>query len=130
MQRGGMAPLDLLAAYSGACTLIHVTNFRIAPVPAETCEKLEAKEIAGKEFRSAFRSRRRPGSLRLRAAPRSASLRPRRLQHGDSCSVVSPHCSRTVGCRYVRTSRIRAVFATPAKWITWQKSTRSLPRTR
>ena len=36
VQRGGMAPLEMLEAYSGACKLIHVKDFRIAPLPEET----------------------------------------------------------------------------------------------
>src|SRR5699024_12592746 len=28
VQRGGMAPLDMLEAYTGACKLIHVKDFR------------------------------------------------------------------------------------------------------
>ncbi|MGO2607594.1 MAG: sugar phosphate isomerase/epimerase family protein, partial [Brachybacterium tyrofermentans] len=55
-QRGGMAPLDMLAAYSGACKLIHVKDFRVAPLDAEVYRKFEAKEIDMKEFYSAFLS--------------------------------------------------------------------------
>lgn len=54
VQRGGMAPLDMLKAYTGACKLIHVKDFRIAPLPAETYARFEAKEIEGKEFYDAF----------------------------------------------------------------------------
>ncbi|MDN6329233.1 MAG: TIM barrel protein [Brachybacterium sp.] len=56
VQRGGMAPLDMLEAYSGACKLIHVKDFRIAPLPEETYQKFEAKEIDMKEFYGAFLS--------------------------------------------------------------------------
>ncbi|GAA1308005.1 sugar phosphate isomerase/epimerase family protein [Brachybacterium tyrofermentans] len=56
VQRGGMAPLDMLAAYSGACKLIHVKDFRVAPLDAEVYRKFEAKEIDMKEFYSAFLS--------------------------------------------------------------------------
>ena len=54
VQRGGMAPLDMLKAYTGACKLIHVKDFRIAPLPAETYAKFEAKEIEGKDFYDVF----------------------------------------------------------------------------
>ncbi|MDN5599827.1 MAG: TIM barrel protein, partial [Brachybacterium sp.] len=56
VQRGGMAPLDMLEAYSGACKLIHVKDFRIAPLPEETVTKFEAKEMDMKEFYGAFLS--------------------------------------------------------------------------
>ncbi|MGO1285710.1 MAG: sugar phosphate isomerase/epimerase family protein, partial [Brachybacterium sp.] len=56
VQRGGMAPLDMLAAYSGACKLIHVKDFRVAPMPAEAVEKLEAKEMDMQEFYGIFLS--------------------------------------------------------------------------
>src|SRR5690606_40716808 len=46
----------MLEAYSGACELIHVKDFRIAPLPAETYAKFEAKEIDMKEFYGAFLS--------------------------------------------------------------------------
>lgn len=45
VQRGGMAPLDMLEAYAGACKLIHVKDFRVAPVPIETVRRLRAGEI-------------------------------------------------------------------------------------
>lgn len=54
VQRGGMAPLDMLEAYAGACKLIHVKDFRIAPLPEATYKKFEAKEIDMKEFYGAF----------------------------------------------------------------------------
>ncbi|GAB3269134.1 sugar phosphate isomerase/epimerase family protein [Arthrobacter pigmenti] len=56
VQRGGMAPLDMLAAYEGACKLIHVKDFRVAPLPEETYKKFEAKEIDMKEFYGHFLS--------------------------------------------------------------------------
>lgn len=56
VQRGGMAPLDMLEAYSGACKLIHVKDFRVAPLPQEIVDKFEAKEIDMKEFYGAFLS--------------------------------------------------------------------------
>ena len=54
VQRGGMAPLDMLEAYTGACKLIHVKDFRIAPLPEETYRKFEAKELEGKDFYDVF----------------------------------------------------------------------------
>lgn len=56
VQRGGMAPLDMLEAYSGACKLIHVKDFRIAPLPEEEYKKFEAGEIGMKEFYDVFLS--------------------------------------------------------------------------
>ena len=56
VQRGGMAPLDMLEAYTGACKLIHVKDFRIAPLPEDVYRKFEAKEIDMKEFYGAFLS--------------------------------------------------------------------------
>ncbi|MGO1389147.1 MULTISPECIES: sugar phosphate isomerase/epimerase family protein [Brachybacterium] len=56
VQRGGMAPLDMLKAYSGACKLIHVKDFRIAPLPAETVERFEAQDMDMTEFYSVFLS--------------------------------------------------------------------------
>ena len=35
VQRGGMAPLDMLEAYTGVCRLIHLKDYRVTPVPAE-----------------------------------------------------------------------------------------------
>lgn len=56
VQRGGMAPLDMLEAYSGACKLIHVKDFRIAPLPEEEYKKFEAGEIDMKAFYDVFLS--------------------------------------------------------------------------
>ncbi|MGP5672978.1 sugar phosphate isomerase/epimerase family protein [Brachybacterium alimentarium] len=56
VQRGGMAPLDMLKSYSGACKLIHVKDFRIAPLPAETVERFEAQDMDMKEFYGVFLS--------------------------------------------------------------------------
>lgn len=56
VQRGGMAPLDMLAAYEGACKLIHVKDFRIAPLPEEASRKLAAKEMDMQEFFGVFLS--------------------------------------------------------------------------
>ena len=38
VQRGGMAPLDMLEAYSGVCKLIHVKDFRVVPLPQEVVD--------------------------------------------------------------------------------------------
>ena len=56
VQRGGMAPLEMLEAYTGACKLIHVKDFRVAPMPAEAVEKFEAKEMDMQEFYGIFLS--------------------------------------------------------------------------
>ncbi|MGP9538822.1 sugar phosphate isomerase/epimerase family protein [Brachybacterium sp. AOP43-C2-M15] len=56
VQRGGMAPLDMLEAYTGACKLIHVKDFRVAPLPAETVAKLESGEMDRSEFHGVFQS--------------------------------------------------------------------------
>ena len=31
VQRGGMAPLDMLKAYTGVCKLIHLKDYRVIP---------------------------------------------------------------------------------------------------
>lgn len=56
VQRGGMAPLDMLKAYTGACKLIHVKDFRMAPLPAEDYEKLQSGEMEMKDFYDVFLS--------------------------------------------------------------------------
>ncbi|MHA2787650.1 sugar phosphate isomerase/epimerase family protein [Corynebacterium sp. S7] len=45
VQRGGMAPLDMLKAYSGVCKLIHVKDFRVTELPAEAMELMEAGKV-------------------------------------------------------------------------------------
>lgn len=40
VQRGGMAPLDMLAAYEGVCKLIHVKDFRVVTLPPESLDLL------------------------------------------------------------------------------------------
>ncbi|WP_018296603.1 sugar phosphate isomerase/epimerase family protein [Corynebacterium lubricantis] len=45
VQRGGMAPLDMLKEYSGVCKLIHVKDFRVTELPAEAMELMEAGKI-------------------------------------------------------------------------------------
>ncbi|HET8795730.1 MAG TPA: TIM barrel protein [Arthrobacter sp.] len=56
VQRGGMAPLDMLAAYEGACKLIHVKDFRVVPLSADIYQKFESGEIDMKEFYGHFLS--------------------------------------------------------------------------
>lgn len=47
VQRGGMAPLDMLKEYSGVCKLIHVKDFRVVPVPQEVVDKMTSGDFAG-----------------------------------------------------------------------------------
>ncbi len=47
VQRGGMAPLDMLEAYSGVCKLIHVKDFRVIPMPQSGVDKFMAGDVAG-----------------------------------------------------------------------------------
>ena len=47
VQRGGMAPLDMLEAYSGVCKLIHVKDFRVVPVSQDTVDKFAAGDFVG-----------------------------------------------------------------------------------
>lgn len=47
VQRGGMAPLDMLKAYTGVCKLIHVKDFRVVPLPPEGNELLQKGDFAG-----------------------------------------------------------------------------------
>ena len=47
VQRGGMAPLDMLEAYSGVCKLIHVKDFRVVAVSQETVDKFTAGDFVG-----------------------------------------------------------------------------------
>ena len=42
VQRGGMAPLDMLKEYAGVCKLIHVKDFRVVPVPQEVIDLMSA----------------------------------------------------------------------------------------
>ena len=42
VQRGGMAPLDMLEQYSGVCKLIHVKDYRVAALPQEAIDLFEA----------------------------------------------------------------------------------------
>ncbi|WP_263311492.1 sugar phosphate isomerase/epimerase family protein [Brachybacterium atlanticum] len=56
VQRGGMAPLDMLEAYSGTCKLIHVKDFRVAPMPEDAVRRFDAGEMDMKEFYGTFLS--------------------------------------------------------------------------
>lgn len=47
VQRGGMAPLDMLDAYAGVCKLIHVKDFRVVPLPPEAIEKFNSGDRVG-----------------------------------------------------------------------------------
>lgn len=40
VQRGGMAPLDMLKQYQGVCKIIHVKDFRVVPLQPEAMELL------------------------------------------------------------------------------------------
>lgn len=46
VQRGGMAPLDMLEEYRGVCKLIHVKDYRVAALPIEAIELFEAGKFA------------------------------------------------------------------------------------
>ncbi|MFT0762665.1 sugar phosphate isomerase/epimerase [Actinomyces sp. F1_1611] len=47
VQRGGMAPLDMLKAYTGVCRLIHVKDYRVVPLPLEADELLKQGDFPG-----------------------------------------------------------------------------------
>lgn len=46
VQRGGMAPLDMLKAYSGVCKLIHVKDFRVTSLPQAGVDAFSAGNFA------------------------------------------------------------------------------------
>lgn len=46
VQRGGMAPLDMLEQYSGVCKLIHVKDFRVVPVAQEVVDLFSEGKFA------------------------------------------------------------------------------------
>ena len=46
VQRGGMAPLDMLEEYAGVCKLIHVKDYRVDALPYEAIELFEAGKFA------------------------------------------------------------------------------------
>lgn len=52
VQRGGMAPLDMLAEYSGVCKLIHVKDFRVVPLAPDAMDLLGKGQM--QEFMAAF----------------------------------------------------------------------------
>ena len=52
VQRGGMAPLDMLQAYTGVCKLIHVKDFRVVPFPADALARRD--ETSQAEFYDVF----------------------------------------------------------------------------
>lgn len=47
VQRGGMAPLDMLREYSGVCKLIHVKDFRVGVLPQEAIDKMMSGDMMG-----------------------------------------------------------------------------------
>ncbi|WP_082034493.1 sugar phosphate isomerase/epimerase family protein [Nigerium massiliense] len=48
VQRGGMAPLDMLEAYSGVCKIIHVKDYRVTTLPQEALDLMaEGKVMEG-----------------------------------------------------------------------------------
>jgi sugar phosphate isomerase/epimerase len=52
VQRGGMAPLDMLEAYTGVCKLIHLKDFRVIPFPADALAR--RAEMTQQEFYDVF----------------------------------------------------------------------------
>lgn len=46
VQRGGMAPLDMLEEYSGVCKIIHVKDYRVAALPQEAIDLFNAGNFA------------------------------------------------------------------------------------
>lgn len=46
VQRGGMAPLDMLEEYSGACKLIHVKDYRVDALPQDAIDLFNAGKFA------------------------------------------------------------------------------------
>lgn len=47
VQRGGMAPLDMLEQYTGVCKLIHVKDFRVVPLAPSAMDLLAEGDMAG-----------------------------------------------------------------------------------
>ncbi len=47
VQRGGMAPLDMLKAYTGVCKLIHVKDFRVIPLPQDAVDLIMSGDMSG-----------------------------------------------------------------------------------
>jgi sugar phosphate isomerase/epimerase len=52
VQRGGMAPLDMLKAYTGVCKLIHLKDYRVIPFPADALARRD--EMTQQEFYDVF----------------------------------------------------------------------------
>lgn len=52
VQRGGMAPLDMLEQYTGVCKLIHVKDFRVIPLAPEAMDLISKGDMQG--FMAAF----------------------------------------------------------------------------
>ncbi len=46
VQRGGMAPLDMLAEYAGVCKIIHVKDFRVVPLPQSAIDAFASGDQA------------------------------------------------------------------------------------
>lgn len=46
VQRGGMAPLDMLEEYTGVCKLIHVKDYRVSALPQEAIDLFNAGNFA------------------------------------------------------------------------------------
>lgn len=45
VQRGGMAPLDMLKEYAGVCKLIHVKDFRVGALPQEAIDLMSSGKV-------------------------------------------------------------------------------------
>lgn len=54
VQRGGMAPLDMLEEYSGVCKLIHVKDFRVVTLPPSSMDLITEGKM--QEFYQEFLS--------------------------------------------------------------------------
>ena len=52
VQRGGMAPLDMLKAYTGVCKLIHLKDYRVIPFPDDALAR--RNEMTQQEFYDVF----------------------------------------------------------------------------
>ncbi len=45
VQRGGMAPLDMLKEYTGVCKLIHVKDYRVTALPQEAIDLMSSGKV-------------------------------------------------------------------------------------
>lgn len=45
VQRGGMAPLDMLSEYTGVCKLIHVKDYRVTALPQEALDLMDSGKV-------------------------------------------------------------------------------------